>query len=176
MHHAHADSADHASEGNEVVPRPTRRGRYMPRYISRRLHPLHASQDARRPQGRVAAEASNEQNNKSRPRGEFRKNNIEVFIFIFIFIYIYIYIYIILLNSVKFILKFIPNSQKVRANPRKMEIVKKRSKQSSRGESSRPSAVLSGPEGPEPALGRLSMNTTTGILGQMRLLWAFGRA
>jgi hypothetical protein len=36
--------------------------------------------------------------------------------------------------------------------------------------------LLSGPEGPEPALGRLSMNTTTGILGQMRLLWAFGRA
>ena len=35
---------------------------------------------------------------------------------------------------------------------------------------------------PYPALGRLSMNTTTGIqtklliLGQMRLLWAFGRA
>ncbi len=37
-------------------------------------------------------------------------------------------------------------------------------------------SLLSGPGGPEPALGRLSMNTTTGILGQMRLLWAFGRA
>ena len=53
--------------GNEVVPWPTRRGRNMPQHISRRLHPLHASQDARRPQGRVAAERrrrANEQNNK----------------------------------------------------------------------------------------------------------------
>jgi hypothetical protein len=45
-------------EGNKVVPWPTRRGRNMHRHISRRLHPLHASQDARRPQGRVAAEAA----------------------------------------------------------------------------------------------------------------------
>jgi hypothetical protein len=54
-------------EGNKVVPWPTRRGRNMPQHISRRLHPLHASQDARRPQGRVAAEAAGEQAKQQKP-------------------------------------------------------------------------------------------------------------
>jgi len=40
----------------------------MHRHISRRLHPLHASQDARRPQGRVAAEAAaSEQAKQQKP-------------------------------------------------------------------------------------------------------------
>jgi hypothetical protein len=39
----------------------------MHRHISRRLHPLHASQDARRPQGRVAAEAAGEQAKQQKP-------------------------------------------------------------------------------------------------------------
>ena len=55
-------------EGNKVVPWPTRRGRNMHRHISRRLHPLHASQDARRPQGRVAAERrASEQAKQQKP-------------------------------------------------------------------------------------------------------------
>ncbi len=53
---------------NKVVPWPTRRGRNMHRHISRRLHPLHASHDARRPQGRVAAErAASEQAKQQKP-------------------------------------------------------------------------------------------------------------
>ena len=78
-------------EGNKVVPWPTRRGRNMHRHISQRLHPLHASQDAHCPQGRVAAEA-NEQNNKSRRRAN-SKNNIGVFFYLYIYI-IYILYYL----------------------------------------------------------------------------------
>jgi hypothetical protein len=39
----------------------------MHRHISRRLHPLHVNQDACRPQGRVAAEASSEQAKQQKP-------------------------------------------------------------------------------------------------------------
>ena len=64
-------------EGSKVVPWPTRRGRNMHRHISRRLHPLHVSQNARRPQGRVAAERrrATSKTTKAAAGGEFRKNN-----------------------------------------------------------------------------------------------------
>jgi hypothetical protein len=61
-HHAHTNSADHASEGNEIVPRPARREQYMPQHISRRFHPLHARQERLSPTrasgGRSSGQAS----------------------------------------------------------------------------------------------------------------------
>ena len=99
-------------ERNKVVPWPTRRGRNMHRHISRRLHPLHASQDAPRPQERVAAEAAaaSKQNNKSRRRGRIPKNNIEVFL-LSLYIYILLNLYSIRKKSARTLRKW-SNSQK----------------------------------------------------------------
>ena len=69
---------------------------------------------------------------------EFRKNNIDVF---YLFYYIYIYYPTTFLLSYYF-LKFIPNSQKVRATTSENDNSQKRKVPSSKGESSRPSAVL----------------------------------